>query len=160
MGSNFNSWYWKLKVILEHEQILFVLIDPAPEEPTPNTRSTIWDTYQKWLNDRTTVRCIILAAMNDKFNRKFENAQPQDILQILNESFNMSTMLIGTRQVMPSSTLEWEKGHQSLIMYYTWSRWLSAWVSSTFSYMSSWGRMPFWTLCLIPTFLSLLIIEW
>ena len=27
--------------------------------------------------------------MNDEFSHKFENAQPQDILQILNESFGM-----------------------------------------------------------------------
>ena len=33
------------------------------------------------------VRCIILAAMNDEFSHHFENAQPQNMLQILNESF-------------------------------------------------------------------------
>ena len=29
----------------------------------------------------------MLAAMNDEFNHRFENAQPQDMLQMLNESF-------------------------------------------------------------------------
>ena len=47
MGSNFDSWYRKLKIILEHEQILYMLTDSAPEEPAPNTRSPIKDTYQK-----------------------------------------------------------------------------------------------------------------
>ena len=58
-GSNFDSWYQKLKIVLEHERILYVLTDLALEESTPNARSTIRDTYLKWLNDRTMVRCII-----------------------------------------------------------------------------------------------------
>ena len=74
MESNFDSWYQKLKIILEYEQILYVLTDPILEEPAPNVRSSIRDTYQKWLNDQTTVRCIMLAAMNDEFSCRFENA--------------------------------------------------------------------------------------
>ena len=87
MGPNFDSWYRKLKIILEHEQILYVVTDPAPEEPAPNASKAIRDTYLKWLNDRTTVRCIMLAAMNDEFSRRFENVQPQEMLQMLNDSF-------------------------------------------------------------------------
>ena len=87
MGPNFDSWYHKLKIILEHEWILYVLTDPAPKKPALNVRNTVRDTYQKWLNDRTMVRCIMLVAMNDEFSRRFENALPQDMLQILNEFF-------------------------------------------------------------------------
>ena len=75
MGSNFDSYYRKLKIILEHEWILCVLTDLAPEEPAPNAHSTVRDTYQKWLNDRTIVRCIMLVTMNDEFSHHFENAQ-------------------------------------------------------------------------------------
>ena len=87
MGSNFNSWYRKLKIILEHERFLYVLTDLAPEEPAPNARSSIRDTYQKWLNDRTMVCCVMLVVMNDQFSHHFKNAQPQNMLQMLNESF-------------------------------------------------------------------------
>ena len=62
-------------------------MDPTPEEPTSNARGTVRDTYQKWLNDRTIVRCIMLAVMNDEFSRRFENAQPQEMLQMLSDSF-------------------------------------------------------------------------
>ena len=55
MGPNFDSWYRKLKIVLEHERILYVVTDPAPEEPAPNASKAIRDTYLKWLNDRTTV---------------------------------------------------------------------------------------------------------
>ena len=75
MGPNFDSWYRKLKIILEHERILYVVTDLAPEELAPNARGTVRDTYQKWLNDRTTIRFIMLAAMNDEFSHRFENVQ-------------------------------------------------------------------------------------
>ena len=73
-GPNFDSWYRRLRIVLEHERILYVISDPAPEIPAANARGSVRDTYQKWLSDRTTVRCIMLAVMNDEFSRKFEEA--------------------------------------------------------------------------------------
>ena len=35
-GPNFDSWYQKLKIVLEYEWILYVILDPAPEEPASN----------------------------------------------------------------------------------------------------------------------------
>ena len=66
---------------------MYILIDPTSEEPAPNAHSVVRDTYQKYLNDRTTVRCIMLVAMSDEFSHRFENAQSRDMLQMLNESF-------------------------------------------------------------------------
>ena len=54
-GPNFDSWYCKLKIVLEHERILYVILDPTPKEPATNAPHAVRDTYQKWLNDRTTV---------------------------------------------------------------------------------------------------------
>ena len=34
------------------------------------------------------VNCIMRAVMNDQFSHKFENAQLEDMLQVLNESFD------------------------------------------------------------------------
>ena len=55
-----------------HEQISYVIIDPTPEVPAANARGPVRDAYQKWISDWTTVRCIMLAAMNDEFSHKFE----------------------------------------------------------------------------------------
>ena len=41
MGPNFDSWYQKLKIILEHERILYVVTDLAPEEPAPNVKGPV-----------------------------------------------------------------------------------------------------------------------
>ena len=87
-GFNFNSLFRKLKIVLEHERILYILNDPALELPNINTYSSERDTYQKWLCDRTSVCYIMLVAMNDEFGHQFENAQPKEIIQVLNESFN------------------------------------------------------------------------
>ena len=73
-GPNFDSWYQKLKIVLEHERILYVILDPAPEEPTANAPRAIRDAYQKWLSDCTTVCCIMRASMNDEFSHKFKEA--------------------------------------------------------------------------------------
>ncbi|XP_073112279.1 uncharacterized protein [Elaeis guineensis] len=90
IGLNFDSWYRKLKIILEHERILYVLTDPASEEPATNALHAVKNTYLKWLSDRTTVHCIMRAAMNDKLSRKFEDVQPEDMIQVLNKSFGIS----------------------------------------------------------------------
>ena len=84
---NYDSWYRKLKIVLEHERILYVISDPAPEVPAQNARQAVKDAYQKWLNDCITMRCIILASMSDELSRRFESAQSEEILQALGDSF-------------------------------------------------------------------------
>ena len=74
IGPNFNSWYQKLKIVLEHEKILYVLMDQASEEPAVNAPRTARDTYMKWLNDCMTVHCVMRAAMNDELSCKLEDA--------------------------------------------------------------------------------------
>ena len=73
-GPNFDSWYRKLKIILEHERILYVLMDQTPKEPTTNAPRAARDIYMKWLNDCMTVRCMMRIAMNDKLSHRFEDA--------------------------------------------------------------------------------------
>ena len=65
-----------------------MLIDLALEKLAPNACGAVRDTYLKWLNDRTMICCIMLAAMNDEFNHKFEEAQSEKILKVLNDSFS------------------------------------------------------------------------
>ena len=66
---------------------MYVLTNLTPEEPAPNAHSAVRDTYLKWLNDCTTVHCIMQKVMNDEFSYKFKKAQLEDMLKVLNESF-------------------------------------------------------------------------
>ena len=52
---NFDSWYRKLKIILEHKRILYIFMDETPEEPITNAPRAMRDTYMKWLDDCMTV---------------------------------------------------------------------------------------------------------
>ena len=90
---NFDSWYQKLKIILKHERILYILTDEAPEELTANAPHAARDSYMKWLNDRMTVHYMMRAAMNDELSRKFKDAQSEEIIQILNESFSTPNVI-------------------------------------------------------------------
>ena len=73
-GPNFDSWYQKLKIVLKHERILYVILDLVPEEPIANAPHAIRDAYHKWLSDHTIVPCIMRTSMNDEFGYKFEKA--------------------------------------------------------------------------------------
>ena len=90
IGPNFNSWYQKLKIVLEHKRIQYVLMDPPPEELAANVSRAARDIYLKWLSICTIVCCIMRAVMNNKFSHKFEDVQSKDMIQILNESFSTS----------------------------------------------------------------------
>ena len=76
--------------MLEHERILYVLTDQALEEPTANAPRTVRDTYMKWLNDHMTMCCMMRVAMNDELSHKFEDPQPEEMIQML---MNPSTPL-------------------------------------------------------------------
>ena len=73
IGPNFDSWYRKLKIVLEHERILYVFTDEVLEEPVANAPHTVRDTYVKWLNDCTIMHCVMRIAMNDELSCKFED---------------------------------------------------------------------------------------
>ena len=47
-------------------------MDEAPEESTANAPCAVRDTYMKWLNDRTTVHCMMRVAMNDELSHKLK----------------------------------------------------------------------------------------
>ena len=44
IGPNFDSWYRKLKIMLEYEKILYVFTDQAPKESAANAPRTPRDT--------------------------------------------------------------------------------------------------------------------
>ena len=74
MRLNFDDWYWKLKIVLKHDRILYVITDLAPEVLVSNADATIKDTYQKCLNDCMIVCYIMRTALSDKFSFKFDDA--------------------------------------------------------------------------------------
>ena len=66
-----------------------MITDPSTEESTANAPRAMRDTYLKWLSDRTMMHCIMRVAMNNEFSYKFKDTQSEDMIQILNESFDI-----------------------------------------------------------------------
>ena len=62
-------------------------MDEAPKKSVANAPRVMRDTYVKWLNDQMTMHCVMRAAMNDELSYKFEDAQSEEIIQMLNEFF-------------------------------------------------------------------------
>ena len=54
-GPNFDSWYRRLRIVLENEHLIYVINDEAPEEPPLTVRGVAREAYNKWLSDHTTV---------------------------------------------------------------------------------------------------------
>ena len=61
---NFDRWYQKLRIVLEHEWILNMIIDPALDVPTSDIHDAIKGTYQKWPNDHIMVWYFLRAVKN------------------------------------------------------------------------------------------------
>ena len=89
------------------------------------------------------LHCIILTVMNDEFSCRFENAQLQDMLQMLNESFGMlddverhkiSYAFFNTRMREGASVIDHVLYMIKLIKHLS---------KLGFPRMSSWGRMQF-----------------
>ena len=73
---NFDNCYRKLQIVLEHEQILNMIMDLASEVLTSNTYHVIKDTYQKWPHDSITVWYFFFESSKEhEFSCKFDDAQ-------------------------------------------------------------------------------------
>ena len=90
-----------------------MIADLAPEVLALNVDTMVRDTYQKWLNDCMTVRCVMEAAMSDKFSCKFDDAQSKEMLQMLNKFFGTLEDLssIGHRSSKRGRKCKVQKNH-------------------------------------------------
>ena len=74
-----------------------MIIDSIPKVQASNLDAMMRDAYQKWLNDCMTVCCIMRTTMSDEFSCKFDDAQPKEMLHMLNEFFGTLEDLSSTR---------------------------------------------------------------
>ena len=88
IGPNFDNWYWKLQLVLEHEWILNMIMDPAPKVSMSNICDAIKETYQKWPYDQITM-WFFESSEKHEFSCKFNDTQWEKILQILKEFFHI-----------------------------------------------------------------------
>ena len=47
IGSNFDNWYQKSRIVFKYERILYMTMDLVPQVLAPNADVIVRDTYQK-----------------------------------------------------------------------------------------------------------------
>lgn len=69
-----------------HQKLIDVIDKPAKEIPSKDDPEATKD-YQKFLENRLTVECIILASMSSKLQRKHQGMEPSAIIEHLKKMF-------------------------------------------------------------------------
>ena len=64
-----------------------MIIDPVPDVSTSNTYDAIKGTYQKWPNNHIIMQYFFESSKEYKFSCKFDDAQQEEIFQMLKEFF-------------------------------------------------------------------------
>ncbi|XP_070055296.1 uncharacterized protein [Nicotiana tomentosiformis] len=87
---NFDDWYKNLRIVLMHEKLIDMIEKPAKEVPDEADDDAI-KIYQKYLEECLTTKCIILASMNSKLQRKHHEMDPTAIVEHLKKMFGIQS---------------------------------------------------------------------
>ena len=86
-GPNYVDWLRNLRIVLAQEKLSFILDSPDPVSIGEDASEEDRATYKIWLNDSLTVKCIMLASMNNELQRQHEEMSASSILLNLKELY-------------------------------------------------------------------------
>ncbi|XP_074300874.1 uncharacterized protein LOC141632208 [Silene latifolia] len=87
-SNNFDDWYRNLRIGLMHEKLIDVIDKPAKVAPREGEDDAyVLDTYDKYLEQRTTAKCIILASMAADLQRQHKYMNPPQIIEHLKKMY-------------------------------------------------------------------------
>ena len=69
------------------EKIFYILDSPAPDTIREDASEEEKTIYEIWKDDSVTVKCIMLASMNNKLQRQYEDMDVPSILLNLKELY-------------------------------------------------------------------------
>ena len=84
---NYVDWLRNLKIVLSQEKLSYILDAPDPKPLENDATDEDKSTYKMWQNDFLTVKCIILASMNNELQRQHDSMDTQSILLNLKELY-------------------------------------------------------------------------
>ena len=73
IGPNHVDWLRNLRIVLTQEKVSYILDSPAPDTIGEDVSEEKRTTYKMWKDDNMTVKCIMLASMNNKLQRQHED---------------------------------------------------------------------------------------
>ncbi|WJX67634.1 hypothetical protein P8452_52084 [Trifolium repens] len=83
-GSNFLDWHRNLRIVLKHDNKLYALEKPVPEEePANNAPRAEKKAYKKHVEDANEAACLMLATMNSELQKQHENMNAVEMIEHL-----------------------------------------------------------------------------
>ena len=76
-----------LRIVLIQEKVSYILDTPAPDTIGEVASEEKRATYKIWQDDSITVKCIMLASMNNELQRQYEGMDVPSILLNLKELY-------------------------------------------------------------------------
>ncbi|XP_075499336.1 uncharacterized protein LOC142537726 [Primulina tabacum] len=73
-GRNYNDWFRNLKIILNSENIAYVINKKPPKEASANVSQTELAKLEKWWVHDLQAKSYMLASMSNELQRRFEEA--------------------------------------------------------------------------------------
>ncbi|XP_075483721.1 uncharacterized protein LOC142523874 [Primulina tabacum] len=74
IGPNSNDWFRNLKIVLNSENIAYVLNKKLPKEAAPNVSQTELAKLEKWWDHDLQAKSYMLGSMSNELQRRFEEA--------------------------------------------------------------------------------------
>ena len=86
-GPNYVDWLRNLKIVLNQENLSYIIESPEPKKLGDKATDEEKAAYKKRQNDSMTVKCIMLASMNNELQRQHDDMDAQSILLNLKELY-------------------------------------------------------------------------
>ena len=91
-GENYNEWKTNLYIVLDFENIKFVLTTPKSNEPAANATERVKKAYSDWEKANKAVRCYILASITSHLKTQVSQLESgSEMIQTLDGMFGQAT---------------------------------------------------------------------
>ncbi|XP_010655194.1 uncharacterized protein LOC104880406 [Vitis vinifera] len=87
VGANYDDWYRNLRIVLMHEKLINIIDKPAITTPADTNDAEATKTYQKYLEECLSAKCIMLASMSPELQRQHEDMEPPAIIEHLKKMY-------------------------------------------------------------------------
>ncbi|RVX16457.1 hypothetical protein CK203_005892 [Vitis vinifera] len=88
VGANYDDWYRNnLRIVLMHEKLINIIDKPAITAPADTNDAEATKTYQKYLEECLSAKCIMLASMSPELQRQHEDMEPPAIIEHLKKMY-------------------------------------------------------------------------
>lgn len=87
VGANYDDWYRNLRIVLMHGKLVETIAKPVVTAPANPNNAEATKTYEKYLGDCLTTKCIILASMSSELQMQHQDMDPFAIIEHLKKMY-------------------------------------------------------------------------